>query len=187
MRSTPASSRSRDERSALADLLAQRGGVELPRLRLRQEGLQDGGEALRLLHVREVPGVREQLEPAARHRGVRTVRMVDRDDRIALAPDQQRRQARGEVEPVVPVDALAAGVDDRTQALYERRTRLPVRQREEALEHLADVAAGLESDARAGPADPTRRPAQPARREEAERELAPRQRGCTQQQVHLAA
>src|SRR2546421_4906 len=46
-----------------------------------------------------------------------------RDRVVALAPDDQRRHAREQVQAVGGADALAARVDDRAQRVHERPPR----------------------------------------------------------------
>ena len=62
----------------------------------------------------------EDLEAAARHQPVRAPAVLGGDDRIGLAPHEQRRHGLGEVEPVAGVDALAVGVDHRPRGVHER-------------------------------------------------------------------
>ena len=60
---------------------------------------QQRGEAVGIVVVGHVAGAVEDLEAAARHRRVRGGAVLDGDDRVALAPHDQRRQPRGEREP----------------------------------------------------------------------------------------
>ena len=69
------------------------GAVELGGLGLVEEALEDRGEAAGALLHRDVAGVGEDLEPAAGQLGVGGAAVGDRDDRVALAPDDQDRQA----------------------------------------------------------------------------------------------
>ena len=85
-------------------------------------------ELVRSLELREVAHAREQLEPAAGHRLVRGPAVIGGDDRVGLAPDEQRGHRLGQVEPVERADALAAGVEHRAHRLDERR-RAPRRRR----------------------------------------------------------
>ena len=62
--------------------------------------------------MRQVADAFEDLEAAAGNRFVRTLTVVEGDDRIARAPDDQDGHALGEVEPVAGVDELAAGSYD---------------------------------------------------------------------------
>ena len=55
------------------------------------------------------------------HQLVRRQAVLDRDDRVALAPDEQERDVLGEVEAVAGVHPLAARVHDRAQRVHERR------------------------------------------------------------------
>ena len=84
---------------------------------------------------------------AVRHRLVGGDAVLDRDDRVALAPHDQRREQRGEGEPAVRADALAAGLDHGPHRVQERLARAGVVERlEAAAEHL-EVAAGAQPDA----------------------------------------
>ena len=78
--------------------------------------------------MREVPGVGEELEPAARNEPMGRARVLDRDDRVALAPEDQERNGLGEVEAIARIDPLPQGIDDRPQGVDERRPCLAVRE-----------------------------------------------------------
>ena len=85
-------------------------------------------------------------------------------DAVALAPDQQRGDAGGEVEAVAGVDALAAGVDDRAHRVQEGRAGLAVGQRGVGAGELVEVrwrAAGRRVRAGAPRARPPHRAATP--------------------------
>jgi hypothetical protein len=69
-------------------------------------------EAPRLVAVREVPGVREDLEAAAGNGLVGRPSVCDRDHRVVLAPDDHRGDRGRQVKAVGGPDALAAWVDD---------------------------------------------------------------------------
>jgi hypothetical protein len=56
-----------------------------------------------------VAGVGEDLEAAAGHRVVGSRAVLDRDDRVLLAPDDQRRQQAGQIEPVAAAGEPWAG------------------------------------------------------------------------------
>ena len=78
-------------------------------------------EAMRLVDLREVARLLEDLQPARRHPLVHGIRMRDRDDAVALAPDDQERRLLREVEPVVRADPLARW--DRRSSAACARTR----------------------------------------------------------------
>jgi len=63
--------------------------------------------------MREVPAIGEDLEATAGNRLVCRSAVRHRDHPVALAPDDQRGDVRGEVEPIRGVDALAPRIDDR--------------------------------------------------------------------------
>ena len=93
---------------------------------LGTEVREDLREALGIVVMRHVAGAGEDLEPAAGHRLVRRLAVARRDDRVALAPDDQGRQNGREVQPVVGADALAAGVDHRPHGVQEGLARAAV-------------------------------------------------------------
>src|SRR4051812_49733819 len=95
-----------------AEAGAPGGVVEFGRLGVVEETLQDGGESTGSLKLGDVAGVREDLQAAAGHLGMGGTTVGDRDDRVALAPDDQHRQVLGEVEPIEGGDALTVGADD---------------------------------------------------------------------------
>ena len=114
--------------------------------------------------------------------------VLDRDDRVGRAPDDQRRHRLGEVETVERADALAPGVEHRSHRLDERR-RAPRRRRARRTRgrprrgRSRPAGAGARSAARStSPAPSTR-----GVREHRHHPLRPGQRRGTQQRVHLAA
>ena len=104
---------------------------------------QQRGEAVGIVVVGHVTGALEDLEAAARHRRVRGGAVRDGDDRVALAPHDQRRQPRGQREPVVRAHALATGLDHRAHRVQERLARARVVERGEAAREDSDVAGRL--------------------------------------------
>ena len=71
--------------------------MDLRRLARRHELDEQPNKAKRIVEVREVAGIRKDLEPAARDESMRRARVLDRDDRVALAPDEQKRNRLGEL------------------------------------------------------------------------------------------
>ena len=71
-------------------------------------------------------GVLEDLEAAAGELGVGPAGVLDGDDRVVFAPDDQQRQGFGQVEAVEGGDPLALGADDRAQGGEERLAALGV-------------------------------------------------------------
>src|SRR3954453_5376012 len=67
-------------------------GGQAGRLRGRAEIRQHGGKALRIVVMGHVTRARKDLEPAAGHRLVRGATVLGRDDRVLLAPHDQRRE-----------------------------------------------------------------------------------------------
>ena len=110
------------------------------------------------------PTAFEDLEAAAGNCLVRVLAVVDGDDRIARAPDDEDGHALGEVEPVAGVDALAAGADDRAQRREEGRPTVGVGERRVAACDLCDVGAGPQPDGRQAASDRCSQRCCPARR-----------------------
>jgi len=81
----------------------------------RDERRDRSGEGLGIAAVRHVAGPRHdrQLGVGERLGGKGGVR--DRHHRVAVTPDEEHRDVRGEVQPVVARDRLTAYVDHRAQ------------------------------------------------------------------------
>ena len=62
--------------------------------------------------VRKVAHAFEDLEPAARDRFVRRVRLGDRDDAVVVAPHDQRRKRRRQIQAIAGADTLPRHIDD---------------------------------------------------------------------------
>ena len=109
------------------------------------------------------------------------MRVLDRDDRVALAPHDQERQRLGEVEPIARIHALAPEIDDPPERVQERRARRAVRERGVAAQDLPDVGVHAQPDAA------EHAPHRPAGADELivdeqrEHELGPRKAGRPQQ------
>src|SRR5689334_5947245 len=65
--------------------------------------------------------------------------MSNRDDRVALAPEQKRRHLSSEVQAITSVNALTAEVHDRPKRVEERRATLAIGQRRKAAAYLAKI------------------------------------------------
>ena len=78
------------------------------------------GKRVGLFAMREVTGTFEDFESAPRNGGVRRVRLLHRDDPVVVAPHDQRRYRRREVQLVGCAHTLARLVDDGAQGLQER-------------------------------------------------------------------
>ena len=63
----------------------------------------------------KMPGVVEDLELAAGHGGVGETAVAEGNDRIVATPDEERRQALGQIGPVQHRDYLAPPVHPRPQ------------------------------------------------------------------------
>ena len=108
------------------------------------------------------------------------------DDRVAVAPDDQRGHLGGEVEPVPGEDALAHGPDDRAQRRQEGRAGPALRQAGHPAPDLGEV--GLDAD----PGEAEHRPEHLADgprgvADARDDELRAGQGGAAQQRVHGAA
>ena len=120
------------------------------------------------------------------HRLVRGLAVLGRDDRVLLAPDDQRGQDGREVQAVVGAHALAAGVDHRAHRVQEGLAGAAGLQRGEpgararARSPLGAIRPRRSARAQSGPRTP---------REVStgSTQSAPGQRGGAQQQVDLAA
>ena len=134
-----------------------------------------------------MPGALEQLEPAAGHQLMRRQAVLDRDDRVAVAPDDHERDVLGEVEAVGGVHPLAQRVHDRPQRVHERRARLGVLERGVAAGQLGHVRAGVEPEPPEEAADVAAHVEQTCARQQRQHDLGERQRGGAQQKVQLAA
>ena len=93
--------------------------------------------------VREVSGACEDLEPASRDGRMGRATLLDRDDAVVVAPDDQRRNFGREVEPVGRAHALAGDIDDRSQRVQERGAGFGVAQRPVAVPRLREVRAAV--------------------------------------------
>ena len=110
----------------------------------------------------------------------------DGDDRVVLAPHDQRRQPVGEREPVAGADALPAGLDHRAQRVQEGLARAGVVELREAAREHADVAARPQPDLREQAAEVAPQPDQSLRGQRGQDVVGARQRGGAQQQVDVA-
>ena len=136
-------------------LLGHRRATALPSGRRRpaparvvsMKSISTPDEAQRIVEVREMARVGKDLEPAARHEPMGRARVLDRDDRVALAPDEQERDRLGEVEAIARVHPLTQRIDDRPQRVQERRARLAVRERRVTAQDLAQVGVHAQPDA----------------------------------------
>src|SRR5215213_3040114 len=86
--------------------------VELCWLGFGEEAFEGGDEAAGALELGDVAGVLEDLQAAAGKLGVGLAGVLDGDDRVVLAPDDEEGQGFGEVELVEGRDALALHSND---------------------------------------------------------------------------
>ena len=147
----------------------------------------DPDEAGRVGVMREVSGLVEDLELAAREGEMGQAGVAERDDGVAPAPDDQGGHALGQVGPIEHGDDLALPVHPRTQRAQDRSPCLGVGQGVEDGEHLLGVAAecGIEDaqQARAQAADQLDRRGSEERHER----LGARDRRHPQQRAHRTA
>src|SRR4029453_19495786 len=66
-------------------------------------------------------------------------RVTGREERIVLSPDDQRRQLRGQIEPVGGADTLATQVDDAPHGVQERLAGVGLLERHETAPYLLEA------------------------------------------------
>jgi len=137
------------------------------------------------LALREVADPVEDLEAAPRDRIVRPMRMVDRDDRVAGAPDDERGKLGGELQPVVGADALAADADHGTERPKKSRPAVRIGQRVVAAADLLGGGSRAEADTPSPLDDGAARLGHRRATEEPEHVLRAGKGEGPQQQVHL--
>src|SRR3954453_17137393 len=143
-------------------------------------------EARGRLAVREVARALEHLEPAPGDRRVRGAAVVDRDDRVSLAPHDERREVGGEVQPAGRRDALAARVDRRAGGAYERGPRAGVGERADPGRDAGEVLAGAQAEPGQDAAYRAARRSQPRAADQGEHELGAGERRGAENRVHFA-
>src|SRR2546427_365534 len=143
-------------------------------------------ETPRVRPMREVAGVREELEPAPGDRRVRGMRVRGRDHLVALAPHDHGGQLGGEVQAVGGVHALAPRVDDGAQRVDERLAAVRVAERGVALPDLLQVGRGAEAGAPDEARHPSHRVEEPLRADDGQHPLRAREGRRAQHRVHLA-
>src|SRR5439155_10649104 len=145
------------------------------------------GEALWRLTVGKVSDVLEDLEPAPRDRRVGTTGMIHRDDRVARAPHDERREVGGELQPVVGADSLPVEADNGAKRAEERRTAVGVDQRAVAPTDLLAGRSRAEADSTSPPHEGTGGIVQRRSTEEPEDVSGAGKRQRPQQEVDLAS
>jgi hypothetical protein len=113
--------------------------VAMRRLRLFDEVRECCREPLRHLDVEEVARVVEDLEPTPFDTLGGCIGVLDGDDVIAVAPEDQGRDGSGQVESIVGADRLPARVDHGAHRADERVAVLRFGQRCIGAPHLGDV------------------------------------------------
>src|SRR5512143_226954 len=146
---------------------------------------ENGDEPLRVVAVREVAGVGEDLQPAPRHPLVRIARVPYGNERVLLAPDDQGRQSFGEVEAFVRAHALPAVIHHAPNRLDERAPGRGLLKRNEAAPRFVEVGARPKPDASHG-VDERTHAATSRGAEPGKDGFGPRERRGPEQRVYLA-
>src|SRR5439155_7060648 len=133
-------------RRAATEHLAHVLEIELVRLGGLHEVAQLGDKPIRVVELGPVPGSGKLHQPAAGDPLSGTAPMLDRDDRVGAAPDEERWHALGEVEAIGGAYLLAFEVDDGAQRMDERVPRVAVGERGVAARRLGEIGLGLESE-----------------------------------------
>jgi len=92
-----------------------------------------------------MPRLLEQLEPTARQGSRGAVRVLDGDDPVARAPDDEGGHVGSEVEAVTRIDPLAARARDRAHDPDERRPAVGVGESGDPVDQLTRLAALLDT------------------------------------------
>ncbi len=143
------------------------------------------GQPLRLGQVREVPRLREDLEPAAGDGAGDAAAVLDRDDGVLRAPDDQQRQVDREVEPVTAVDALALDVEDAACGVHEGLAGGGITQGAEPDEALPQARGQGDPGLAEQPVQAAAGSADPGAGDERQDELGAGQRRRPQERAHL--
>jgi hypothetical protein len=88
-----------------------------------------GSEAVRIVELRPVPGPGDLHQAAFGDPSLRGSRVVDGDDRVIGAPDEERGHPLRQIQAVGCADALALEIDDGAQRVQERLARVAVGER----------------------------------------------------------
>ena len=137
--------------------------------------------------MRKVSDVLEDLEAAPHNRGMGTTGMLHRDDRVTGAPDDERREIRGELQPVVRADSLSVDADDGPEGGEERRPAERIGERRVAAADLLGGRSRAEADSPSPLDDGASGIGQGRSTEEPEHLFGAGKGEGPQQQVHLAA
>src|ERR1700761_7007673 len=172
--------------------VAQRAQVLFGELKFGWVGALDevdehAGEAAGLVELREVAGVVEDLQAAARYAPMGDRGVLDREEWIPTTPDDQGGDHLCQVEPVGSAHSLSGEVDHRAPGVQERATSLGVAEGGVAAHHLGQVVAELQAQAFKGLPDRVAHGAQARVGNQRQKQLGARKAGCAQQRVHLGA
>jgi hypothetical protein len=95
---------------------------------IRHEAAEHLGESLGSFYLREVTRALKDLQAATGYRFVRALGVLNGDDRIARAPDDEDWEPVGQVETVASLDALTVGAHHTAQRRQKRLTTVAVNQ-----------------------------------------------------------
>ncbi len=147
---SPASACSGDQVGPVLQQVAPALALVDRRLGGPDEVVDDLHEALRVVLVREVAGVGDDLDPGAGRERRRVVRVADGDDVVVAAPDHADGHGLGEVGPVRHGHDLSPPVDDRPHDVPDGRPGVGVLERVVDVGHLGQVTRGPDAGARQG-------------------------------------
>ncbi|MCO5556221.1 hypothetical protein L7F22_009767 [Adiantum nelumboides] len=169
------------------DPAAQRVPVTLRRCRPVDEVPQQPHEPVRLLGVREVPGTVEDLQPAVGQPVVCGEGVGERDDPVAVPPDQEHGHLLEQVQALRPVEALAGRLQRTPRGLDERAAGAAVGEGLQRGVHTVDVRARHTTDAVGEPVRGAPHPRRGQRRRRAEHQLGARQARRAQREGQVVA
>ena len=166
--------------------LAQALGPDLRGLGRVDEADDGLDELARPVELGKMAGARDLEVVTPGHFCVRPPPMLDRNDVVALAPDDQGRQFCRQVEAVPCAHPLSSRFDHRSQRLDERLSGFNVPERPIAAGEFAEVRARLQPETAQKSADRGSRAQQTWLDEDGQHELGSGEGGRTQQEMHLS-
>src|SRR4051794_8136618 len=120
--------------------------IEIGGLGLGEGALEGGDEVAGALEHRDVAGVLEDLEAAVGEGRLGFAAVLDRDDRVVFAPNDEEWQGFGEVEAVEGGNPLALHVDYRAEGGEEGLAALGIGKGRVAAGDLGEVGVGAQAD-----------------------------------------
>jgi hypothetical protein len=112
--------------------------------------------------------------------------VLDGNQGISLAPDDQRRELPGEIEPVVGAHPLAAHVEDAAHGVEEGSASVDVSERDEALPYPLEIGACPQAEATEPAGDGADGAARALPAEQRQHDLGARERRRAQERMDLA-